>query len=139
MRVFRLGKRSAGSVLGPLENDIMEIVWSGSEPLAVADVQRALERKKKSLAYSTVKAVLTNLAAKGHLKKRSAGRSNVFSAVQSRDDFRRRVVEEVVGSLVRDYRNPLLAHLVDRAVWDRESLAELERLVAEKRRKLRNG
>jgi len=136
MRIFRLGKRSIGTVLGPLEDEIMEIVWSEKEPLAVSAVQRELARRRKALAYSTVKSVLTNLAGKGHLRKRSAGRSNVFSAVRSREDFRRRVVDEVLGSLVKDYRNPLLAHLVDRAVWDRESLEELEKLVAAKRRKL---
>ena len=114
----------------------MEIVWSEPEPVSVATVHRALGRKRKTLAYSTVKAVLTNLARKGHLRKRSEGRSNVFSAVQTREAFRKGVVEEVVGSLVKDYRNPLLAHLVERVAQDRASLDELERLIAEKRRRL---
>ncbi|HEY7112643.1 MAG TPA: BlaI/MecI/CopY family transcriptional regulator [Thermoanaerobaculia bacterium] len=135
MRVFRLSKRRAGTVLGPLEDEIMEIVWSESEPVSVATVHRALARKRK-LAYSTVKAVLTNLARKGLLRKRSEGRSNVFSPVQTREEFRKGVVEEVVGSLVKDYRNPLLAHLVERVARDRASLDELERLIAERRRRL---
>lgn len=113
----------------------MEIVWSESEPVSVATVHRALARKRK-LAYSTVKAVLTNLARKGLLRKRSEGRSNVFSPVQTREEFRKGVVEEVVGSLVKDYRNPLLAHLVERVARDRASLDELERLIAERRRRL---
>ena len=136
MRVFRLSKRRPGTVLGPLEDEIMEIVWSEAEPVSVATVHRALGRRRKTLAYSTVKAVLTNLARKGHLKKRSEGRSNVFAAVQTRDEFRKGVVEEVVGSLVKDYRNPLLVHLVERVARDRASLDELERLIAERRRRL---
>lgn len=136
MRVFRLSKRRPGTVLGPLEDEIMEIVWSEAEPVSVATVHRALGRRRKTLAYSTVKAVLTNLARKGHLKKRSEGRSNVFAAVQTREEFRKGVVEEVVGSLVKDYRNPLLAHLVERVARDRASLDELERLIAERRRRL---
>jgi len=135
MGMFRFSKR-AGTVLGPLEDDIMEIVWAQGEPVTVAAVQRALGRRKKTLAYSTVKAVLTNLAEKGHLRKRSEGRSNVFSAVKTREEFRKQVVDEVMGSLLRDYRNPLLAHLVDRVARDPQSLDELERLIASKRREL---
>ena len=101
MRVFRLSKRRAGTVLGPLEDDIMEIVWAEAEPVSVARVHRARGRRKKTLAYSTVKAVLTNLAGKGLLRKRSEGRSNVFSAVQTREAFRQGVVDEVIGSLVK--------------------------------------
>src|SRR5262245_29829394 len=134
MRLFRLSKRRAGTVLGPLEDDIMEIVWSEEEPVTVASVHRALGRRRKALAYSTVKAVLSNLVGKGHLRKRSEGRSNVFSAVQSREAFRRQVVDEVLGSLVKDYRNPLLAHLVDRFASDPSTLDELERLIAAKRK-----
>ncbi|HTO76707.1 MAG TPA: BlaI/MecI/CopY family transcriptional regulator [Thermoanaerobaculia bacterium] len=139
MRVFRLSKRRAGTVLGPLEDEIMEIVWAEAEPVSVATVHRTLGRRKKTLAYSTVKAVLTNLAGKGLLRKRSEGRSNVFSAVQTREAFRRGVVDEVIGSLVKDYRNPLLAHLVEHVARDRASLDELERLIAERRRKLTRG
>jgi predicted transcriptional regulator len=135
MGMFRFSKRE-GTVLGPLEDEIMEIVWAQGEPVPVAAVHRALGRRKKALAYSTVKAVLTNLAAKGHLRKRSEGRSNVFAAVKSREEFRRQVVDEVVGSLLGDYRNPLLSHLVDRVARDPRSLDELERLIASKRREL---
>src|SRR6185295_16756936 len=137
MGMFRFSKR-AGTVLGPLEDDIMEIVWAQGEPATVAAVHRALGRRK-TLAYSTVKAVLTNLAGKGLLRKRSEGRSNVFSAVQTREAFRKGVVDEVIGSLVKDYRNPLLAHLVEHVARDRASLNELERLIAERRRKLTSG
>jgi hypothetical protein len=49
------------------------------------------------------------------------------------------VVEEVLASLVKDYQNPLLAHLVDRVARDPASLDELERLIAARRRKLARG
>ena len=139
MRIFRLSKKGAGTVLGPLESEVMEVVWSEGEPVSVARVHEVLDRPRKALAYSTIKAVLSNLAAKGYLRKRSRGRSNVFAAVQTRDEFRRRLVTEVLGSLVRDYRNPLLAHLVDELADEPGSLDDLERLIAEKRKGHRRG
>lgn len=136
MRIFRLGKKGSGSVFGPLEEEVMEVVWALSPPVTVAQVLRALrstKKQKKDLAYSTVKAILSNLTDKSYLRKTSEGRSNVFSPIENRQKFQERVVSEVVGTLARNYRQPLLAHLVDEIATDRTTLDDLERLIAEKR------
>jgi predicted transcriptional regulator len=96
-------------------------------------VQRALKSKRRDLAYSTVKAILTNLAGKGYLKKRTQGKSNVFAAAISQADFKEQVVTDVLKALARDYRNPLLANLVDRLASDPGTLDDLEKLIARKR------
>ena len=113
----------------------MDVVWSAGEPVSVSDVIAALARRKKSLAYSTIKTILTNLADKGYLIKRADGRANVFSAKQTRADFERDLVGGVIGSLLRDYRNPLLAHLADELAEDPRSIAEFERLLARRKAK----
>jgi predicted transcriptional regulator len=137
MRVFRLGNRGSGSVFGPLEQEVMDAVWAANRAVTVADVQRTLPPRKNALAYSTVKAILSNLSDKGYLKKSSEGRSNIFSAVETRKKFQERVVSEVVGTLAKNYRHPLLAHLVGELAADKKSLDELETLIAEKRRELK--
>jgi predicted transcriptional regulator len=136
MRVLRLFQSKGASVLGPLESQIMDVVWAAQEPVLVSDVHAALRKKKHDLAYSTVKAVLTNLAAKGYLRKRSEGRSNSFAAAESKQQFKERVVKEVLKSLLRDHRDPLLAHLIDDLAVDEESLTKLETLLAKKRAEL---
>ncbi len=77
---------------------------------------------------------LTNLARKGYLRRRLAGRSHEYVPTQAREVFRHRVVTDVVDSLMRDYREPLLVHLADELIEDRDMLNELERLIADKRR-----
>ncbi len=113
----------------------MEIAWSLAGWVSVNDVISKLQYKRgeKPLAYTTVKTVLQNLANKRHLKKRSAGKANEFKPVLSRDEFRRSIIDDVVGPLLRTQRNPLLAHIAGELAADDESLAEFERLVAEKR------
>jgi predicted transcriptional regulator len=133
MPLFRLDRKGRGTVLGPLEDQVMQIVWAAGKPVPVSEVHRALHLKKKDVAYSTVKAILTNLSAKGYVKKRSEGKSNVFSAAISREDFKEKVVKDLLASLSRDYRNPLMAHLVDQLATDAESLDQLEKLIAAKR------
>lgn len=133
MRLFRLNSNGRGTVFGPVEDEIMQIVWSSTTPLAVSQVHRALKRQKKDLAYSTVKAILTNLCTKGYLAKSPEGRANVFSAVITREAFQDRMINDVVNALSPDHRNPLLIKLLDRLAPDSRVLDALEQLIAHKR------
>jgi predicted transcriptional regulator len=133
MSLFRFGRGDASSILGPLEDDVMKLVWSAQVPVTVADVHTTFEKQGRELAYSTVKAVLTNLAAKGYLRKRSKGKANVFAPAMTEARFREKVVGDVLDALTQDYRNPLIVSLVDRLGADPSMLRELERLVALKK------
>ena len=133
-KVFRTNRRGLAAVLGPLEATVMGIVWSSSDPVSVSDVVQVLARRKNRLAYSTIKTILTNLAHKGYLRKHAAGRANLFEAAQSRTDFEHDAVVAVVDSLLRDYRNPLLSHLADELADDPQSIADFERLLAQRKK-----
>src|SRR5438552_5444988 len=112
-RAFRPDRRGLAAVLGPLEAEVMEAVWAAGTSVTVGDVAAIFDRRRKKLAYSTLKTILTNLAEKGYLEKRLAGRANEFRPVKTKADLEIEVVGDVVDSLMRDYRNPLLAHLAD--------------------------
>ncbi|MBC5816197.1 MAG: BlaI/MecI/CopY family transcriptional regulator [Candidatus Eremiobacteraeota bacterium] len=120
--------------LGPLETKVMDVIWSREGWVAVSDIHETLTRGKSDFAYSTIKTIMTNLAEKGHLQKRAAGRANQFKAVQTREAFEESVVGDVLRPLIRNYRNPLLAHIIDQLNNDGD-VAELERLLAEKKAK----
>jgi predicted transcriptional regulator len=122
-------------VLGPLESEVMEILWALGGWVTVAEVLEERELRGGSSAYSTVKAVLQNLHDKGHLKKRPDGKQNVFTPVLTREQFARRAVGRVVDPLLLHHRNPLLAHIVDELIDDEDAIAELSRLLAAKRGK----
>jgi predicted transcriptional regulator len=111
----------------------MEILWDAGEPASVRQVHTALNARRVRLAYSTVKAVLSNLTAKRLARRTESGRTNYFAPVESREAFRKRTVTAVIDSLLDKHREPLLAHLVDRLVSDEDDLREMERLLARKR------
>ncbi len=123
--------------LGPLESEVMEIAWALGDWVTVADVVEERERRGTSSVYSTVKAVMQNLHDKGHLKKRPQGKQNIFTPSLTRDEFERRAVGRVLDPLLRYHRNPLLAHIVDELIDDKDAIAELEALLAAKRGKTR--
>jgi predicted transcriptional regulator len=132
-------KRAPGFdfALGPLESEVMEIIWALGAWVTVAEVVEERARRGTSSVYSTVKAVMQNLHDKGHLKKRPQGKHNEFTPALTRDAFERRAVGRVLDPLLRYHRNPLLAHIVDELIDDEGAIAELEALLAAKQRKRR--
>lgn len=134
-RTFRTGTKGGAATLGPLEGAIMDVVWDGGGPVTVADVQTALEAKGRTLSYSAVKAVMLTLTKKRLLAKRSGGRSNVYRVTQSRQHFDAGLVDNVLSSLLRNYRTPLFARLVDELVADDATIAEFEQLLKQKRKR----
>lgn len=134
MRLLRFSRAGGASTLGPLESRVMNVLWKADTPISVAQVHRGLGKRLPILSYSAIKAVLNNLASKGHVKKRSAGRSNLFTAALSQEDFERQLVSGVLDALIRSYREPVLAHLIDEFASDDETLDQLERLISERRR-----
>ncbi|MDQ6781022.1 MAG: BlaI/MecI/CopY family transcriptional regulator [Candidatus Eremiobacteraeota bacterium] len=134
LKVFRPGQRGSAALFGPLEAVVMDVVWAREHAVTVGDVADALARRKPTLAYSTIKTILTNLVDKGYLSKRSIGRANEFAAKKSKAEFQGEVIGGVVNSLLRDYRNPLLSHLAAELADDPGSIAEFERLLAQRRK-----
>ena len=135
--VFRPGREGAAAVLGPLESEIIEVIWQHGGALAVPAAHAALTASGRAISSSAVKAVLNNLADKGRLTKSRVGKVTAFAAVQSREAFEAEVVASVVGALKRTYGVPAIAQLVREFADDEASLAEFERLIAQRRSALK--
>lgn len=134
-RLLRLGARGSVSALGPLESEVMDELWLRGGWASAPDI---MPRFGSRFAYSTIKTILNNLSAKGHVRKRAAGHMNEFAAALTREAFEERLVADVVKPLVAHYRNPLLAHIVHQ-LDDDDGIRELERLLEERRSALRRG
>lgn len=126
--------------LGPLESEVMDLVWNLGEA-KVRDVYRVL-LKKREIAYTTVMTIMGNLASKGALNRHWQNRAYVYVPAVSRDDFARAKVIEIVDNILDVFTEPAMAYLVDRmAQVDPQRLAELEKAIARlrKQRKAPSG
>lgn len=126
--------------LGPLERDVMEIVWRRYEDgeVSVRDVHLIFGER---LAYTTVMTTLDRLHKKGLLERRKDGRAFLYSPCLSPQEFERSIARDVIDRLLGRGANgvePVLACIVDAVgEHDRALLDELDRLIEEKRRALR--
>ncbi len=100
---FRFNPSSSKSkkVLGPLEGDIMEVVWSQGSS-TVGAVHKAL-REKKAIAYTTVMTTMSRLAKKHLLNQDTSTSSYVYTPTLDRTDFERYVVMGIIEGLFDDF------------------------------------
>ena len=128
------------SVLGPLETQVMEILWTRGES-NVHDVVSELAAQKR--AYTTVMTTLDRLFKKGLLERRKAQRAVEYSPRLSRQQWESHRAGDLVASFLsgpQSSSGELVSCLVDAvAQRDEALLDELEKKIKLRRRELARG
>jgi predicted transcriptional regulator len=125
-------KHSLSEVLGPLEAEIMDVVWDEGE-VTVRDVHRTLNRDR-DIAYTTVMTTLGRLADKGLLRRVEAQPAHRFSELVSREQYARSTVKSVVDWLVNHFPDPAVSYFIDRVEEEDEEVIDRLREAIEQRR-----
>lgn len=136
-RIFGGNANAASTTLGPLELELMQILWAQGES-NVRDVACCLNRP---LAYTTVMTTLDRLYKKGFLERRMPDRAFVYSPRFSREEWERQRAESVVAGWLagsQPSRELLFSSFLD-AVGEHDArlLDELEKKIRRKRREIR--
>jgi predicted transcriptional regulator len=136
--MLRLWK-SRGTALGPLENTVMEILWSNGD----SNVRDVVEKLERPLAYTTVMTTLDRLYKKGLLRRHKSERAFLYSPSLSRREWEeKRTADFVAGVLANSPRSGelLVSCLVDAvSQQDAALLDEMERKIRLKRKELDRG
>jgi predicted transcriptional regulator len=123
-----MAQRDPEKVLGPLEAEVMNVLWSAGHPMNVREVLARLnESRSEPLAYTTAMTVLARLADKDILARVRDGRGFVYEPAVSD------VAQIAVRGVMRDYGDAAMAHFVDEARADPEMLRRLQRLLGDER------
>ncbi len=128
--------KAADVEIGPLENQLLELLWDAGE----SSVNGVLEQMNNRLAYTTVMTTLDRLFKKGILKRRKQDRAYLYTHRLSREEWIRRSTHEFVDGLISNANAPgdfLVSCLVD-AVGEQDTrlLDELEEKIRQKRLEL---
>lgn len=99
------------SLLGPLEQDVMDVVWRLGDA-TVRDVHDELAASRK-IAYTTVMTTMTRLAAKGLLRRDTAGLAHRYRPIVSRERYARLTLNSVLGWLLERYPEPAASYLAE--------------------------
>ena len=122
-----------GERITEAEQAVMEALWQRS-PLTSAEVCDAV-CKPRGWSLATVKTLLSRLVAKEAVSTAPDGKRFLYSPAIARSDYvggeSRRLVERLFGGRAA----PLLAHLAEEEALSDADIAEIEKLLAELRRK----
>jgi predicted transcriptional regulator len=130
---FHPGQQGLNKVLGNLESDIMEEIWRKDCEVCVRDIYEEIASRRK-IAYTTVMTIMGRLADKKILSKRKEGNTSFFVPVMTRAEFTENFVVNVVDSLLEDFAEATLAHLISRVRSDdKKTIEKLEKLLADKK------
>lgn len=125
------GRGPLADVLGPLETEVMEVVWDQDE-VTVRDVHAVL-RRMRPIAYTTVMTTMGRLAEKGFLRRIENQPAHRFRPLVSRESYERSTARSVIDWLLSRFRDPALAYFVDRVEEDDlETLQSLRRAIEER-------
>ncbi len=110
---FRFKPAEGGlvKVLGPLETDIMQLVWR-DKFTTVKKVHRALQ-DDRDIAYTTVMTTMTRLAEKGVLNRKRDGLAYIYAPAVTKRDFEAMMVRRVLDGLMDDYEEETITYLLD--------------------------
>lgn len=97
------------ALLGPLEQDVMDVVWRLGDA-TVRDVHDQLAARR-TIAYTTVMTTMSRLASKGLLSRDTADLAHRYRPVVSRDHYARSAVGDVLSWLLERYPEPAAAYL----------------------------
>ena len=122
---------------GGLELRVLHALWARDEPQSVRDLQPAFA----GIPYTTIMTTLDRLHRKGVLLREKVGRAFVYRPRLTRDALRSDLAEQALQDVFGDRADrlkPILSFFIETVSReDRESLAALERLIAERRRTAR--
>jgi predicted transcriptional regulator len=128
-------RHTLAEVLGPLENEIMDVVWAQGE-VTVRDVHTLLEAKRP-IAYTTVMTTLGRLADKGFLKRSEGQVAHRYEALVSREQYADSTVKSVVDWLVDHFPDPAVAYFVDRVRDEDDEVIDRLRKAIDQRKRSR--
>lgn len=122
---------SPENALGPLEADIMQVIWQ-RQKVTVQDVFDALS-KDRQIAYNTVMTVMTRLAQKGILKRQKDGRAYLYFPTTSQSEVAKGMLQYIIDKIFGGARAPVFSHLVEDKQLSEEEFKYLEELVRQKK------
>lgn len=98
------------SLLGDLEQKIMNIVWNSDVALRPKEVNKKL---RVEYSYSTVVTVLTRLYRKGILDRSKIGKVYQYTARKSREQYASSRLKKLFKGLISNYGELAVSQFID--------------------------
>ena len=130
--VFRPDRPGIRKVLGDLEAEIMELIWSRADGqgTTVRDIFEILYERRR-LAYTTVMSTMTRLAKKGLLRAEKSEHAYIYYPTLTQDEFISRFVGRILDDLLVNFSGVTMERLRDLSESDPQAALRAQHLLEE--------
>jgi predicted transcriptional regulator len=117
-----------------VELEFMRILWErgDSSPEDIAD---AFAARGRTLSGGAIRNVLAIMGEKGYVTRRKEGKAFLYRAKVTRDEARRDMAGDLLDTVFSGSESLLVASLLERRDIRPEELEEIERMIAERKRR----
>ena len=130
---FKPHKTGLGRVLGDLEKSVMDVLWEKGEVTGRGVFEEV--GHGRALAFTTILTVIDRLLKKGLVKRVKKEKLFVYTASMSRDDFVRKVSQEVLQGIFDISASSAATSFIDILYkTSPEEIDRLSRLIEERKK-----
>lgn len=113
-------------LFGPLEEQVMNILWEAKKPLRPQEV---LGKLGGDHAYTTIMTVLKRMSDKKILNRKMCGKAFEYCPCLEREVFVRKNLSSIYGNLVKDFGGLAISQFVDGLKDNKEDLDLLKQYI----------
>mmetsp|Transcript_5872 Transcript_5872/g.7208 ORF Transcript_5872/g.7208 Transcript_5872/m.7208 type:complete len:132 (-) Transcript_5872:141-536(-) len=123
-------KRKTHELLTEVELEFMTLLWELGDA-SVRDVLSKMD-EDRNLAYTSAATILRTLEQKGFVSSKKDGKSLIYSAILSKNEYQSRLLKDVSAKLFDNTPAALVATLVNDDHLTQDALEELRVLLGRK-------
>ncbi len=113
------------------QEEIMQLIWDIGR-CTVGDIRNEIEKRSgEKPPHSTVSAVVLALDKLGYLKHETYGRTFVYEAVVSRDEYGQQSLQKIVRNYFGNSARKMLAHLIKKEDLSLKEINDLMKKIEE--------
>jgi len=118
--------------IGPLEREVLEILWSKKEATA-REICRDLEERGNRKAYSTVRTIMSRLVKKKIVSQRvdKENRVYVYTPLLSKTELEKRIVHHLFRELLQRFEQSTISYLAEELSDNEEEIKKIKQKLIE--------
>ncbi len=118
--------------IGPLEREVMEILWSRREATA-REICRELEERGNRKAYSTVRTIMSRLVRKRIVSQKvdKENRVYIYTPILSKAELEKRIVRNLFSELLHRFEQSTISYLAEELSDNEEEIEKIKQKLAE--------
>lgn len=99
--------------LGPLEKDVLNLIWN-EKCQTVREVVKKLQEERK-IAYTTVMTIMSRLVEKELLERKKQGKTYLYFPTTTKQQTLKTVISQTISMFVDKFGDEALATFIDEA------------------------